>query len=139
MCFFSEVSSSLCSGTLSNLRYSIFCYAAKIPASRHSLPLLTSQLENFLERVRLKNPGSKLSKEPTLLCSVDSSWVPWDDVVLIFMDHKLKDWQLPGPPVCRGLHHLNNQHILILPSVINASVLIFPFNNFYFCPGFKML
>lgn len=86
--------------------------------SHLSQPLLMSQLENLLERVRLKslgikNPGSRLSADQTLFFSGASSWVPWDDVVLIFMDHKLKDWQLPGPPVCKGLHHLKKRNMQI--------------------------
>lgn len=28
--------------------------------------------------------------------------IPWGDVLLICIDHKLKDWQIPGPPVCEG-------------------------------------
>lgn len=28
--------------------------------------------------------------------------IPWDDVLVICIDHKLKDWQIPGPPACEG-------------------------------------
>lgn len=79
--------------------------------SRRSQPLLMSRLENLLEMVRLRahcrrTPGSKVRW---------SSWVdgeddecpaferiPWDDVLVICIDHKLKEWQVPGPPVCEG-------------------------------------
>ncbi|XP_017285867.1 germinal-center associated nuclear protein isoform X2 [Kryptolebias marmoratus] len=77
-------------GSWSDLCASIFRYAAKIPVSRRSRPLLVSQLDNLLERVRLKAEQSPAFSQ-----------VPWDDVVLIFIDHKLRDWQLPGPPVCK--------------------------------------
>lgn len=30
------------------------------------------------------------------------SQIPWDDVLVICIDHKLKDWQIPEPPVCEG-------------------------------------
>lgn len=96
-------------GTWSELYSSIFDYAAQIPMSRRSQPLLMSRLENLLEMVRLRahcrrTPGSKVRW---------SSWVdgeddecpaferiPWDDVLVICIDHKLKEWQVPGPPVC---------------------------------------
>ncbi|XP_037543110.1 germinal-center associated nuclear protein [Nematolebias whitei] len=91
-------------GSWSDLCCSIFRYAAKIPASRRSQPLLMSRLENLLERARLKankTPGSKVTFRNTdKRQSPNFMQVPWDDVVVIFIDHKLKDWQLPGPPVC---------------------------------------
>ncbi|XP_041806149.1 germinal-center associated nuclear protein isoform X2 [Chelmon rostratus] len=88
---------------------SIFRYAAQIPVSRRSQPLLMSRLENLLERVRLKGhrtrtPRSKLTASSW--GSIDESacpafsQIPWDDVLVICIDHKLKDWQIPGPPVC---------------------------------------
>ncbi|XP_072254034.1 germinal-center associated nuclear protein isoform X2 [Leuresthes tenuis] len=95
------------SDSWSELCSSIFHYAAMIPASHNSQPLLMSRLENVLERVRLKvqhtrAPGSMVT---TANCSdgVQSahaafSRIPWDDVVVICIDHKLKDWQIPGPP-----------------------------------------
>ncbi|CAJ1078722.1 germinal-center associated nuclear protein isoform X1 [Xyrichtys novacula] len=68
---------------------SIFLYTAQVPVSPRSQPLLMSRLENLLERVRLKGhqtPGSIN--------------IPWDDVLVICIDHKLKDWHFPRPPVC---------------------------------------
>uniref|UniRef100_A0A3Q3M3Y8 Germinal-center associated nuclear protein n=1 Tax=Mastacembelus armatus TaxID=205130 RepID=A0A3Q3M3Y8_9TELE len=66
---------------------SIFHYASQIPMSHRSQPLLMSQLENLLEKVRLRGPSY--------------SQIPWDDVVMVCIDHKLKDWQIPGPPPCK--------------------------------------
>lgn len=69
-----------------------------------------SRLENLLERVKLKahrnqthisratsgNWGNEESVYPAY------SQIPWDDVLVICIDHKLKDWQIPEPPVCEG-------------------------------------
>lgn len=30
------------------------------------------------------------------------SEIPWDDMLEICIDHKLKDWHIPGPPVWEG-------------------------------------
>ncbi|KAM6978448.1 germinal-center associated nuclear protein-like [Tautogolabrus adspersus] len=92
----------------SELCSSIYCYAAQIPVSRYSQPLLMSRLENLLERVRLKThhtrtPGSKKTinwdNRDEDSCSAFRQ-IPWDDVLVICIDHKLKDWQIPRPPVC---------------------------------------
>uniref|UniRef100_A0A3Q3DZS7 Germinal-center associated nuclear protein n=1 Tax=Labrus bergylta TaxID=56723 RepID=A0A3Q3DZS7_9LABR len=71
----------------SELCSSIYCYAAQIPVARRSQPLLMSRLENLLERVHEDS------------CSAFRR-IPWDDVLVICIDHKLKDWQIPEPPVC---------------------------------------
>uniref|UniRef100_A0A3B4YFS0 Germinal-center associated nuclear protein n=1 Tax=Seriola lalandi dorsalis TaxID=1841481 RepID=A0A3B4YFS0_SERLL len=72
----------------SELCSSIYHYAAQIPVSRCSQPLLMSRLENLLERV--------ISADESV-CPAYSR-IPWDDVLVICIDHKLKDWQIPGPP-----------------------------------------
>lgn len=93
----------------SELCSSIFRYAAQIPVSRQSQPLLMSRLENLLERVRLKSrrpqtPRSKLTRSSWIDVEETScpalNRIPWDDVLVICIDHKLKDWQIPGSPVC---------------------------------------
>ncbi|XP_068428671.1 germinal-center associated nuclear protein isoform X2 [Clinocottus analis] len=84
----------------------IFRYAAQIPVSQCSQPVLMSQLENLLQRVKLRGhhtrtPASKVAR--TIWDDEDacpSSRIPWDDVLVICIDHKLKDWLIPGPPVC---------------------------------------
>lgn len=95
----------------SELCLSISRYAAQIPVSHRSQPLLMSRLENLLQKVRLndsrmKIPGSKLCATRWTHEDNDldpaSSPIPWDDVLVICIDHKLKDWQIPGPPVCEG-------------------------------------
>ncbi|XP_034549400.1 germinal-center associated nuclear protein isoform X2 [Notolabrus celidotus] len=93
----------------SELCSSISDYAAQIPVSPRNQPLLMSRLENLLERVRLKGQRTRASRSRGAMrswdirgedqCSVFSP-IPWDDVLVICIDHKLKDWQIPGPPVC---------------------------------------
>lgn len=107
---------------------SIFRYTAQIPVSRRSQPLLMSRLENLLERIRLKAqrtriPGSKLTMSnwgdvDEDVCPAFSQ-IPWDDVLVICIDHKLKDWQIPGPPVCEseeGYFTRTNPHFLCEPA-----------------------
>ncbi|CAB1346720.1 unnamed protein product [Coregonus sp. 'balchen'] len=75
----------------------IFQYASQIPTSRHSQPLLMSRLENLLERVRCSTAAAQDHWEEE---SPSFQQVPWDDVVALCIDHKLKDWQHPDSPVC---------------------------------------
>ncbi|XP_027138252.1 germinal-center associated nuclear protein isoform X2 [Larimichthys crocea] len=107
----------------SELCSSIFRYATQIPVSHHSQPLLMSRLENLLEKVRIRKhltriPGSKVTT---------SSWsdldecpafsrIPWDDVLLICIDHKLKDWQIPGSPVCEDAVTEDGEILVYLPT-----------------------
>uniref|UniRef100_UPI003AAB6F8D germinal-center associated nuclear protein n=1 Tax=Centroberyx gerrardi TaxID=166262 RepID=UPI003AAB6F8D len=93
----------------SQLCSSIFHYAAQIPASRRSQPLLMSRLENLLERVRLQGQRGRTRRAAAAPGSWDDGdkkrgpafhQIPWDDVLVLCIDHKLKDWQNPGPPVC---------------------------------------
>ncbi|XP_048863819.1 germinal-center associated nuclear protein-like [Brienomyrus brachyistius] len=79
----------------SQLVASIFQYVSQIPWSRHSQPLLMSQLENLLERLRQDcvGRGGGPDKEPTF-------WeVPWDEIVMLCVEHQLRDWNPPGCPV----------------------------------------
>lgn len=88
---------------------SISRYAAQIPVSHRSQPLLMSQLENLLERVRLNSLHNRAPRSKVTMgccCSGGEcvcpaySQIPWDDVLVICIDHKLKDWWIPGPPPC---------------------------------------
>lgn len=88
----------------SELCYSIFQYAAQIPVSNHNQPLLISRLENLLERVRLKECCKQVSRSKQAVRPAFSQ-IPWDDVLLICIDHKLRDWQIPEPPECEGKTH----------------------------------
>ncbi|KAK2839484.1 hypothetical protein Q5P01_013224 [Channa striata] len=95
--------------TWTELCSSIFRYAANIPVSHLSQPLLMSRLENLLEQVRLKAHHKQTLRSKTTMAGWGTedeglcpaySQIPWDDVLMICIDHKLKDWHLPGPPVC---------------------------------------
>lgn len=81
-----------------------------------------SRLENLLERVRLKS-RSRLTPRSKLMgmVSMESvspaySQIPWDDVLMICIDHKLKDWQIPSLPVSEGADILLvNTHLAAVP------------------------
>ncbi|KAM7380864.1 hypothetical protein PAMP_004134 [Pampus punctatissimus] len=107
----------------SELCFSIFRYAAQIPVSHRSQPLIMSRLENLLERVRLKGhhartPGSKVTMDNWRDESVcpTFSWIPWDDLLGICIDHKLKDWQVPGPPVCEDAVTEDGEILVYFPT-----------------------
>lgn len=87
---------------------SVLNYADQIKLSSGSRTLLISQLENLLQRVRLKawqaerSKPTPASRKGAEVLGVGGAYrtLPWDSVLGIFMDYKLKDWQPPGPPVC---------------------------------------
>ncbi|XP_034741540.1 germinal-center associated nuclear protein isoform X1 [Etheostoma cragini] len=102
----------------------IFRYAAQIPVSRRSQPLLMSRLENLLERVRLKgrhtrNPRSKVTMthwdDGDEMVGPAFCQIPWDDVLVICIDHKLKDWLIPGSPVCEDAVTDDGEILVYLP------------------------
>ncbi|XP_034077413.1 germinal-center associated nuclear protein isoform X1 [Gymnodraco acuticeps] len=96
---------------------SIFHFSAQIPVSHRSQPLLMSRLENLLERVRVKGHRTQTSRSnrgdedvgPTF------SQIPWDDILVICIDHKLKDWQIPEPPVCEDAVTDDGEILVYLP------------------------
>ncbi|KAF3842809.1 hypothetical protein F7725_001658 [Dissostichus mawsoni] len=96
---------------------SIFHFSAQIPVSRRSQPLLMSRLENLLERFRVKGHRTRTSRSnrghedvcPTF------SQIPWDDILVICIDHKLKDWQIPEPPVCEDAVTDDGEILVYLP------------------------
>ena len=100
----------------SQLHSSVLRYASQIPGTPHGRPLLVSRLENLLERVRQQHyhPGPAAHRHrrssPRRM-----SWggrddrhgpgydqVPWDDLLVLCIDHRLKDWPSPDLPVCEG-------------------------------------
>ncbi|XP_076016638.1 germinal-center associated nuclear protein [Genypterus blacodes] len=93
----------------SELSASIFDYAAQVPVSQPSQVLLMSRLENLLEKVRLQHQPAKTHRALETLNSYDD-WdqgthpafhqIPWDDLLMLCIDHKLKDSKIPGSPVC---------------------------------------
>lgn len=108
----------------SELCSSIFRYAARIPVSRRSQPLLMSRLENLLERVRLKGhrtqtPGSRVTMSDWGDGDEETwpafSQIPWDDILVICIDHKLKDWQIPAP-VCEDAVTEDGEILVYFPT-----------------------
>nr|XP_040057764.1 germinal-center associated nuclear protein [Gasterosteus aculeatus aculeatus] len=102
---------------------SIFRYAAQIPVSQRSQPLLMSRLENILERVRLKSLHTRTRASNAAMSNWNEesacpafSQVPWDDVVVICIDHKLKDWQIPGLPICEDAVTDDGEILVYLPA-----------------------
>lgn len=96
-----------------------------------------SRLENLLERVLLRG---RRAHSPRSLPA--SSWgdedkgahpsfsqIPWVDVVVLCIDHKLKDWQIPRPPVCGGEDSLSRQPMLIF----RVSLLVMSDYSGFYC------
>ncbi|XP_030643492.1 germinal-center associated nuclear protein [Chanos chanos] len=85
------------------LRASIFQYVSQIPTSPRTQPLLMSRLENLLERVRSRcvplgsedddDDDDDEKEGPTFF------QIPWDDIVVLCVDHRLRDWKLPEYPM----------------------------------------
>nr|XP_013811127.1 PREDICTED: germinal-center associated nuclear protein isoform X1 [Apteryx mantelli mantelli] len=74
----------------------VFQYVSQIASSSHTQPLIQSQVENVLSRTfqKWKSRTSGSSDDGP---SVD--WIPWDDILALCIDHKLRDWKPPKLPV----------------------------------------
>ncbi|XP_057684683.1 germinal-center associated nuclear protein [Corythoichthys intestinalis] len=95
--------------TWSELYSGIYGYADQILATRGSQPLFMSRLENLLERARfnanrrrtsLSERSSYFLGDTPHAISSAYSQIPWVEMLVICIEHKLKDWHLPGPPTC---------------------------------------
>ncbi|XP_074766483.1 germinal-center associated nuclear protein isoform X2 [Athene noctua] len=75
----------------------IFQYVSQIASSSHTQPLIQSQVENLLSKTyqKWKNRTSGNSDEEGP--SVDE--IPWDDILAVCIDHKLRDWKPPKLPI----------------------------------------
>ncbi|XP_056206064.1 germinal-center associated nuclear protein isoform X1 [Falco biarmicus] len=75
----------------------IFQYVSQIASSSHTQPLIQSQVENLLSKVyqkwKNKTSGNFDGDGP----SVDE--IPWDDILAVCIDHKLRDWKPPKLPI----------------------------------------
>ncbi|KAI4878707.1 hypothetical protein NFI96_013487 [Prochilodus magdalenae] len=82
---------------------SIFQYVSQIPSSPRSQPLLMSRLEHLLGRLRAQHmhtdcedeEGGDENPRPTF------DHMPWDDILLLCIEHRMKDWRLPESPVVK--------------------------------------
>ncbi|KFQ82224.1 Germinal-center associated nuclear protein, partial [Phoenicopterus ruber ruber] len=75
----------------------IFQYVSQIASSSHTQPLIQSQVENLLSKTyqkwRTRTSGNSDEDGP----SVDE--IPWDDILVVCIDHKLRDWKPPKLPI----------------------------------------
>ncbi|KAJ8282584.1 hypothetical protein COCON_G00051030 [Conger conger] len=83
---------------------SIFQYASQIPLSHHSQPLLMSRLENLLGRVLARcqqgaPPAPMAQGEECLSGGLSFHQVPWDEILVFCIDHRMKDWRPPESPL----------------------------------------
>ncbi|XP_009232349.4 germinal-center associated nuclear protein [Pongo abelii] len=72
-------------------------YASQIPSSRQTQPVLQSQVENLLHRTycrwKSKSPSPVHGAGPSVM------EIPWDDLIALCINHKLRDWTPPRLPV----------------------------------------
>uniref|UniRef100_A0A8C3WDS9 Germinal-center associated nuclear protein n=1 Tax=Catagonus wagneri TaxID=51154 RepID=A0A8C3WDS9_9CETA len=72
-------------------------YASQIPSSRQTRPVLQSQVESLLRstyrRWRGRSPSPGQGSGPSV------AEIPWDDVIALCINHKLRDWTPPRLPV----------------------------------------
>ncbi|NXX92254.1 GANP protein, partial [Centropus bengalensis] len=75
----------------------IFQYVSQIASSSSTRPLIQSQVENLLRKTyqKWKNKASGNSDEDGP--SVDD--IPWDHILAVCIDHKLRDWTPPKLPI----------------------------------------
>ncbi|NXG58602.1 GANP protein, partial [Hemiprocne comata] len=75
----------------------IFQYVSQIASSSQTQPLIQSQVENLLSKTyqKWKNRTSANSDEDGP--SVDE--IPWDNILAVCIDHKLRDWKPPKLPL----------------------------------------
>ncbi|XP_017702757.1 PREDICTED: germinal-center associated nuclear protein [Rhinopithecus bieti] len=72
-------------------------YTSQIPSSRQTQPVLQSQVENLLRRTycrwKSKSPSPVHGAGPSVM------EIPWDDLIALCINHKLRDWTPPRLPV----------------------------------------
>ncbi|XP_031970212.1 germinal-center associated nuclear protein [Corvus moneduloides] len=75
----------------------IFQYVSQIASSSHTQPLIQSQVENLLRKTyqnwKTRTTGNSDEDGP----SVDE--IPWDCILAVCIDHKLRDWKPPKLPI----------------------------------------
>ncbi|NXW52285.1 GANP protein, partial [Nyctiprogne leucopyga] len=75
----------------------IFQYVSQIASSSLTQPLIQSQVENLLRKSYLKWKNRTCGNSDDDGPSVDE--IPWDDILSVCIDHKLRDWKPPKLPV----------------------------------------
>uniref|UniRef100_A0A8C8YYC5 Germinal-center associated nuclear protein n=1 Tax=Prolemur simus TaxID=1328070 RepID=A0A8C8YYC5_PROSS len=72
-------------------------YAAQVPSSPQTRPILQSQVENLLRRTYRRWKSRNPSPDPGAGPAVTE--IPWDAIVALCINHKLRDWTPPRLPV----------------------------------------
>ncbi|XP_027713217.1 germinal-center associated nuclear protein [Vombatus ursinus] len=75
----------------------IFQYVSQIPSCGQTQPILQSQVENLLSRTYGKWKNKAVWPLGEMGPSVDE--IPWDDLIALCVNHKLRDWKPPRLPV----------------------------------------
>ncbi|KFW12699.1 Germinal-center associated nuclear protein, partial [Eurypyga helias] len=75
----------------------IFQYVSQIASSSHTWPLIQSQVENLLRKTYQKWKIRTSEDSDGHGPSVDE--IPWDDILVVCIDHKLRDWKPPKLPL----------------------------------------
>ncbi|KAM6984898.1 LOW QUALITY PROTEIN: germinal-center associated nuclear protein [Aplochiton taeniatus] len=99
----------------SQLCSAIFQYASQIAVFPRSQPLLMSRLENLLHQLR--PPAVALDDQEVdedLKCPYFHH-VPWHDIVILCIDHKLKDWGSPNPPAFKDAVTEDGEILIYFP------------------------
>ncbi|XP_004842601.1 germinal-center associated nuclear protein [Heterocephalus glaber] len=82
-------------------------YTSQIPSSRQAQPILQSQVENLLRTTyrRWKSKSSFLGQG----AGPSVTDIPWDDIIALCINHKLRDWTPPRLPVISGAQSEDGQ------------------------------
>nr|XP_048307387.1 germinal-center associated nuclear protein isoform X3 [Myodes glareolus] len=75
----------------------IIQYTSQIPSSCQTQPVLQSQVENLLRRTYQKWKSKSLS--PGQESGPSVAEIPWDDIIILCINHKLSDWTPPRLPI----------------------------------------
>ncbi|XP_020829023.2 LOW QUALITY PROTEIN: germinal-center associated nuclear protein [Phascolarctos cinereus] len=75
----------------------IFQYVSQIPSCGQTQPILQSQVENLLSRTYTKWKNKAVWTLGEMGPSVDE--IPWDDLIALCVNHRLRDWKPPRLPV----------------------------------------
>ncbi|NXF74096.1 GANP protein, partial [Sclerurus mexicanus] len=75
----------------------IFQYVSQIASSSHTQPLIQSQVENLLSKTYRKWKSRTTGNSDEDGPSVDE--IPWDCILAVCIDHKLRDWKPPKLPI----------------------------------------
>ncbi|XP_078537566.1 germinal-center associated nuclear protein [Lissotriton helveticus] len=75
----------------------IFQYVSQIPSSLLTLPILESRVENLLSKTYARWKREEFTFSGEEGPSVQD--IPWDNLFMLCIDHKLRDWKPPKLPI----------------------------------------